>query len=190
MATSDDVRVTTELLWQTTVFFSVVAVALLLLLGRLVPRQRFATLKLRVVGASFFAWLIIWSAVVLVYWQSVYSFFFPAWLRWLLPLLMATGFATVSFFLWHLANRARRWPVVVFVLLGAALGPLTHVWAVVRGIVSKPPLLQGASPAAAIAVSAPEFALYYSAIVGLAVLSARVAEGRRRKSTAGVSGTA
>jgi hypothetical protein len=101
MAGPADVRVTTDLLWRTTVLFSVVAVALLPLLARLVPRQRFATL-----------------------------------------------------------------------------------------IVSKPPLLQGASPVAAIAVSAPEFALYFSAIVGLAVLSARVADRRRRRSTAGVSGAA
>jgi hypothetical protein len=190
MASPADVRVTTDLLWRTTALFCLVAVALLPLLGRLVPRQRFATLKVHVVGATFVAWLIIWSAMVLVYWHNVYSFFFPAWLRWPLPLLMAAGFATASFFLWHLANRARRWPVVVFVLLGATLGPLTHVWAVVRGIVSKPPLLQGASPVAAIAVSAPEFALYFPAIVGLAVLSARVADRRRRRSTAGVSGAA
>jgi hypothetical protein len=57
------------------------------------------------------------------------------------------------------------------------------VWAVFRGIVSKPPMLQGASPVAAVIVSVPEFALYFSIIICLATISARLIDYRPRCST-------
>ena len=176
MAEVETLRVTTSLLWRATLFFSIVVAALLPLVLKATSRERFETLKGHVVGAAFFVWLALWSVMVVVYWHDVYAYFFPASLRWFLPLFMATGFASASLMLWHLARRFRRWPAVAFVLLGAMLGPLTHLWAVLRGIVSKPPLLQGASPAAAVAVSAPEFAIYFIIILGLAVLSSRIAE--------------
>lgn len=176
MAEVETLRVTTSLLWRATLFFSIVVAALLPLVLKVISRERFETLNRHVVGAAFFVWLAIWSVMVVIYWHDVYAYFFPAWLRWPLPLFMATGFAAASQILWHLARRCRRWPAVVFVLLGAMLGPLTHLWAVLRGIVSKPPMLQGASPAAAVAVSAPEFAIYFIIILGLATLSSRIAE--------------
>ena len=182
MAEVETLRVTTSLLWRATLFFSIILAALMPLVLKATSRERFETLKRHVVGAAFFVWLAIWSVMVVNYWHDVYAYFFPAWLRWCLPLFMATGFAAASLLLWHLARRCRRWPAVVFVLLGAMLGPLTHLWAVLRGIVSKPPLLQGASPAAAVTVSAPEFAIYFIIILGLATLSSRIAEKCSRKS--------
>jgi hypothetical protein len=175
----DQVRVTTELLWRATALFSLITGGLLPLLARWVPRERFATLRTHLAGATFAVWFAIWSVMVIVFWDGVYAFFFPAWSRWLLPLVMAPGFAATSMVLWRLARRARRRSVLVFVLLGACLGPLTHAWAVFRGLVSKPPLLHGASRLAAIAVSLPEFALYFAAIVGLASLCATLGEHRR-----------
>ncbi|MBZ5586508.1 MAG: hypothetical protein LAQ30_30845, partial [Acidobacteriia bacterium] len=66
-----------------------------------------------------------------------------------------------------------------FVLLGAALGPLTHLWGLARGLMEKPPMLRGASPAAAVIVSAPEFAFYFGLIVLLAA-ALQKATGRER----------
>ena len=176
MAGAEGLRVTTSLLWRATIFLSVVAVAPLPLVIKWIPRERFADLKLHVVGATFLVWLAIWSVMVVTYWQSVYAYFFPAWLRWPLPLFMAIGFAAASLVLWYWACRFQRWPAVVFVFLGAVLGPLTHLWAVLRGIVTKPPLLQGASPVAAISISAPEFAIYFTIILCLAAISRSIAE--------------
>jgi hypothetical protein len=175
LAGAEGLRVTASLLWRATIILSVVAVAPLPLVVKLIPRERFADLKLHVVGATFFVWLCIWSVMVVFYWQGVYAYFFPAWLRWPLPLLMAMGFSAASLLLWHLACLFQRWPAVMFVFLGAMLGPLTHIWAVLRGIVTKPPLLQGASPAAAISISAPEFAIYFTIILCLAAVSRSMA---------------
>jgi hypothetical protein len=182
LAGVEGLRVTTSLLWRATIVLSLVAAALLPLVVRMVPRERFATLKTHVVGATFLVWLVLWSVMVVAYWQSVYSYFFPAWLRWPLPLLMATGFAAASWPLWHLARRFQRWPALAFVLLGAMLGPLTHTWAVLRGIVTKPPLLQGASPVAAVSISAPEFAIYFTIILCLAALSRSTSDRYGRRS--------
>jgi hypothetical protein len=173
LAGHEGLPVTTELLWRATVLLSVIAVAVLPLVAWLVPRRRFEALRLDLAGATFVVWFLIWSTMVLVYWGDVYSFFFPWWLRWPLPFLMASGYAGVSLLMFRVARCFPRWPAVAFVLLGASLGPLTHLVAVFRGIVEKPPLLRGASPVAAVIVSAPEFALYFSIIIGVAGLTAR-----------------
>jgi|WetSurMetagenome_2_1015567.scaffolds.fasta_scaffold52627_2 hypothetical protein len=183
MAGGEELRVTTTLLWRATFLLSMVAAALLPLVSKRIPRERFADLKVPVVGATFLVWLAIWSAMVVTYWDSVYVYFFPAWSRWPLPLLMGTGFAATSLILWHLAGLFRRWPAVAFVLLGGALGPVTHTWAVLRGIVTKPPMLQGASPVAAICISAPEFAIYFTIILFLAASARSVRERYSRRSS-------
>jgi hypothetical protein len=177
-------HVTSGVLWQGLLLLSLLAAALLPVAARLAPRLRFAALERRLVAATFVVWLAIWSVMAVVYWRSVYSYVFPAWSRWLLPLFMATGFAAAGWALFRIARRFRR-PAMAFVLLGGALGPLTHVWAVLRGIVSRPPVLRGASPVAAVLVSAPEFAIYFTVILGLACLSARVSAPGARRSRRG-----
>ena len=41
----------------------------------------------------------------------------------------------------------------------------SHVWAVYMGIVDKPPLLQGASPASAVFIAIFEFVFYFSGVL-------------------------
>lgn len=183
LAGAEGLRATTSLLWRATILLSVVAAALAPLVVKMVPRERFAKLKTHVVGATFLVWLAIWSVMVVAYWQSVYAYFFPAWSRWALPVFMAIGFAAASSVLWHLACRFERWPAVAFLLLGAMLGPVTHTWAVLRGIVMKPPLLQGASPVAAISISAPEFAIYFTIILYLAAIFRSISDRYGRRSS-------
>jgi hypothetical protein len=45
---------------------------------------------------------------------------------------------------------------------------VTHVWAVHLGIVDKPPMLQGASPVAAVVFAVFEFTLYWCIILSVA----------------------
>jgi hypothetical protein len=61
-------------------------------------------------------------------------------------------------------------PVLTYCLLSGVLGSLTHIWAVYRGIVSKPPMLQGASPLAAIVFAFFEYIFYWCTILILATV--------------------
>ena len=45
---------------------------------------------------------------------------------------------------------------------------ITHIWAIYRGILDKPPLLQGASPVAASIMPFFEFVFYWCIILGVA----------------------
>jgi len=58
--------------------------------------------------------------------------------------------------------------VLTFCLLGGVLGSLTHIWAVTRGIVTKPPMLQGASPLGAVVFAFFEYIFYWCTILLLA----------------------
>lgn len=160
--------VTTQLLWRAAILFAAIDVLVVGLVVRLVTPSRFHTLKPALFAAAFVVWAGIWFGVVSAFWESVYSYVFPAALRWFLPPIFGAAFALAALLVFSLAQRARRCSVVLFILLGACLGPITHVIAVLRGVVQKPPMLRGASPLAAIVVALPEFAFYWCLIVLLA----------------------
>jgi hypothetical protein len=102
---------------------------------------------------------------------------FPAWSRWLLPPAQALLGAAVTLIAVRIAERLRH-PVIAFCLLGGLWGSVAHVWAVYRGIMTKPPMLRGASPAAAVIFASFEFTLYYC-LITLAALAASRARSRR-----------
>ena len=58
--------------------------------------------------------------------------------------------------------------MVAFCVFGSLWGMVTHVWAVYRGIVDNPPMLQGTSPVAAVVAAVFEFMLYWCIILGVA----------------------
>ncbi len=161
--------VTTRILWLGAALLVALDVCVLPWVVHLIPRSRFVTLKSAVMISALAIWAGIWLVVVSLYWKPVYSFFFPDWSRWLLPLAFGAFFAVCARFLWLSAVRVRVHPVVAFVGLGSLLGPTTHLLAVWRGIVEVPPMLKGASPVAAIVVSAPEFAFYWCIVLLAAV---------------------
>jgi hypothetical protein len=68
--------------------------------------------------------------------------------------------------------------------LGVVWGVVPHTRAVFGGIVSKPPPLQGASPAPAVGIAFFEFTFYWCvmALGSLAVVRAAAAPRRRRTS--------
>ena len=166
-------HVTSRILWIATVCLAAIDAPLIWFLARVLRRERFLTLKWAAVIGAFAVWAGIWLWAVTTYWRAVYSCFFPAWTRWWLPFGYGVLFAAAALGMWAIAVRLRVHPVLSFVTLGAALGPITHTWAVYRGLLEKPPMLRGVNPAAAIVVSAPEFGFYWSVILVLAVLLAR-----------------
>jgi len=169
-----DRPVTDATLWSGAVALLAIDLALLPLVHRFVPTSRFIRLRHLLPIASAAFWTVLWLWVVATFWRSVYSFVFPEALRWLLPPAFGLLFALASLLLFRVALHANRYASLTFVLLGAVLGPLTHLVAVWRGVVTKPPLMSGASPVAAIAISFPEFALYWSAILLLALALSRI----------------
>jgi hypothetical protein len=58
--------------------------------------------------------------------------------------------------------------VLNYFIFGGLVGSLTHLWAIHRGILNKPPLLQGVSLVSALVLPFFEFIFYWSIILGLA----------------------
>lgn len=56
---------------------------------------------------------------------------------------------------------------------------ITHLWAVYRGIVDRPPMLQGADPVAAIVIAVFEFMFYWCIMLSVALLLRRGWESSR-----------
>lgn len=166
-----DFRVTTDLLWRGALLFALLDVALVSgLRWRLKPAFfRQLQWELLVVNALF--WFCLWFGVIGYFWESVYRYVFPDWTRWVMPFFQAGLSTLVAALAWRLANRSRLHPVLSFVLVGGAWGIVSHGWAVTRGIVDRPPPLQGASPVAAAVIAAFEFMFYGCLIlIGAAAL--------------------
>ena len=160
--------ITTGVLWRGAAVLAVIAAVCIAVLPRLVPAHLFPRLRAAIPAAAFTVWAGIWFGVLTFYWQPVYRHVFPASVRWFLPLIMGAGFAAAYALLFRLVVRVPRHPSQLFALLAGLLGPITHTWAVHRGIVERPPALRGASPVAAIVVSYPEFTIYACLTVLLA----------------------
>jgi hypothetical protein len=107
----------------------------------------------------------------------VYGYVLPPWSRWLLPPAQALLAGAVTVLVVRIADGLRH-PVIAFCLLGGLWGSLAHVWAVYRGIMTKPPMLRGASPVAAVIFAFFEFTLYFCLIVVVARLVRRASRGR------------
>jgi len=125
-------------------------------------------------GVALIVWMAIWFSVIAGFWVSVYRYVFPGWARWVVPFAIPVLDAGVALLLWRLAQflpgRSAAW----FCLFCGVWGSLTHVWAVSRGITEKPPMLQGASPIAAIVFAFFEYLLYFNVILALAALLQKI----------------
>lgn len=173
-------HVTTAVLLRGTLMFVILDVPLLYLLWRLVKPPAFAGLRhiLAVVAAIAYAIISTWA--VTYFWDRVYGYVFPSWSRWYLPAAQAVLTGALAWFAARAASRLRL-PVIAFCLLGGAWGVVSHVFAVFRGIVSRPPFLQGAHPAAAVLIAFFEFTFYWGVIALVSYLvsrAPRLATGR------------
>jgi hypothetical protein len=165
-----DIQITTELLIRGALGFALLdAIYIPLLIWR-VRRETFRGLKWPLVFAAALVWFGIWSWAIGNFWETAYAYVFPAWGKAWIPIIAFFAAGALALGLWALAMRSRWNPVLVYCLLGMALGSLTHIYAVVRGIVTKPPMLQGASPLAAVFIAFFEYGFYWCAILTLAVI--------------------
>jgi hypothetical protein len=166
----EGVKVTSEILWRTAILLAMIDVVLVLYLARFIPTPLFRQLKWRVITVTAIFWFLVWTAMVVFFWQPVYHYVFPAWARWYIPPVYAMLFALIALLFWWLALQFSGKPVITFIILGGLWGMGTHIWAIYRGILDKPPLLQDSSPVAASIMPVFEFVLYWCIILGIAML--------------------
>ena len=102
----------------------------------------------------------------------------------LIPPAYAPLFALVALLIWRLSLRGSPGPPVLnFCILGGLWGMVTHIWAITRGLLEKPPMLRAASPVAAAVMPFFEFMFYWCVI--LTVSSVLHRSRNRRKGSAG-----
>jgi hypothetical protein len=163
-----DFKITTALLYQAALVFALLDVIYIPLLAWRVSEEAFHRMKWSLVIAAALVWLGIWSWAIGNFWESVYSYVFPVRARIWVPWIAFGAASVVALGLWALATRIPGNPIITFCLIGGVLGCLTHIRAVYLGIVTKPPLLQGASPLAAVVMAFFEFMFYWCLILTLA----------------------
>jgi hypothetical protein len=163
-----DVKITTELLYRGALFFALVDAVYVPLLVWRVNKEAFRRMKWSLFIAAALVWYGIWSWAIGNFWDAVYSYVFPAWARTRIPWIAFAMAGIVALGLWMLALRLK-WNVILsYCLIGGLVGSLTHIWAVYRGIVANPPMLQGASPLAAVVIAFFEYMFYWCTILVLA----------------------
>jgi hypothetical protein len=166
-----DFKITTELLYKSTLVFALMDTIYVPLLVWRVREESFRRLRWNLVVAAAVIWFGIWSWAIGNFWETVYSYVFPTWAQTWVPWIAFFSAGAVAFLFWTLAIHSRLKPVPVYCLLSGILGSLTHAWAVTRGIVTRPPVLQGASPLGAIVIAFFEYIFYWCVILTLAALA-------------------
>lgn len=168
---------TSSLMWWSAVVTALIDAPLLaLLVGRVSP-ELFRRLKWPLTGAAFLVFAAIWFSVGSVaFWETVYSAIFPAWFRWLLPLIYGTLFALLALGFWGLSRRAARWQAVWFCVLGGLSSLAGHTIGASRGLF-KVPMLAQTSIASALTFGVFEFIFYFCVIVGIAWVLRRLFPG-------------
>jgi hypothetical protein len=162
MIASNDLKVTSEILWRGALLFAGIDLVFVTIIIRIVKPSELLKMKwtLVIVMAIFFTFLFGFITSFL-FWDSVYSYVFPSWARWIIPPFYGINFSVAGLFFWWIASRSPKGQVIIFCLLGGLWGVITHILAIHRGILDKPPMLIGASPFAALTIAAFEFIFYW-----------------------------
>ena len=109
--------ITSGLMWRAALVTMLIDAPLVLLIARGIPRARFVKLRWQLAGAAFIIFAVIWYTVgSLAYWDAVYHAIFPAWWRWLLPLIYGSLNAALALAFWRASLMAERWQAAWFIL--------------------------------------------------------------------------
>lgn len=163
-----DVKITTELLYKGALIFALMDAVYVPLLAWRIDEETFRNLKWSLAIAAAFVWYGIWRWAIGNYWQSVYAYLFPAWAQRWAPWIAFLLAGIVALGMWASALGLRWNAILSYCLLGGLIGSLTHIWAVYLGVVTKPPMLQGASPLGAVLLAFFEYVFYWCTILFLA----------------------
>ena len=175
MEPMSQVKVTTEVLLKGALLFAIIDAVFVTILARIIKPETLHKMKWRlvIIMVIFFAALF-GTLVSVVFWDPVYHLVFPVWARWIIPPFCGILFASFGLFAWWLSFRLNTNAVLNFCLLGGLWGIITHIWAVYRGILEKPPMLQGANPIAAVVIATFEFIFYWCVCLSISRLSLQI----------------
>lgn len=163
-----DIKITTEMLYQGALVFALMDIVFVALLMWRIKRDTFLALQNFLPLTAALIWLGIWGWAIGNFWETVYIYVFPKWGQAWIPIIAFFAAGVVAIGLWTLAIRNQPNHILVYTLLSGTLGSLTHIWAVCRGIVTKPPMLQVASPIGAVVIAFFEYIFYWCTILVLA----------------------
>lgn len=164
---NEDFIISTSILLVGAIIFALLDTVYISILVRRITPDFFAKLKWLLATFSGLIWFGIWKWVLSVFWDNVYVFVFPVWGRQWIPLLFGVLMASVTIGFWSIAMKTSDHPLLVFLLLSGFWGVLTHLWAIYRGILTKPPMLRGSSPFAALLIAFFEYIFYWCIITSL-----------------------
>lgn len=165
---------TSSLMWRTAAVAALLDAPIVALLAWRVSAELFRQLKWYLVGAAFLVFAGIWGVFgSFLYWDEVYSSVFPVWFHWLLPVIYGSLYALLALGFWVLSQRAARWQVLWFILLGGVVSLVGHTIGISRGLFNVPMLAQ-TSVASALTFGVFEFIFYFCIIVALASTAHRL----------------
>lgn len=165
-----DLRATSGLFWSSALAVAFLDTGLVLFLAWRIKPERFRQLGWELPVATALFWGSLWTCMLWWGWNWFYSYIFPGWARWVAP-AFGLVYAAIGWVLFELARRAPSNPLLNFCLLGGLEGFITHMWAVYGlGVIDHVPMLAGVSPASVIVFSVFEKILYWSIVLGTAVL--------------------
>ncbi len=162
-----DVKVTSQYLREGALIFALIDAIFVPLLAWKIQREWFHQLKWILVLITAIFWGTLWTFVISSFWETVYSYVFPAEIYWLIPLAMSLFFAALALLFRWLVLRLPGHVVINFCLMGGLTGIITHLWAISRGILDKPPMLQGAAPVAAVVIAFFEYIFYWCIVLSI-----------------------
>lgn len=165
-----DIKITTEMLYQGALIFALLDAVMIPLLIWRVKREIFHRMKWFIVIAASFTWFGIWTWAISNFWETFYSYVFSTWAQTWIPRIAFVGAGMVALGIWAFSVRVEWNNILTFCLTGGVIGILTHIWAVYRGAVSKPPMIQEASPLAAVVIAFFEYIFYWCVILTAAKL--------------------
>lgn len=162
--------------------FAVIDAVFVLLLAWRIGSAAFRNMKWPLAFTSAVFWFALFITVMSwIFWEPVYHYVFPSWARWLVPPVYGVLFGGVSILFWWLALRIPGNVVVNYCILGGLWGMITHIWGIHRGLLDKPPMLQGVSPLSASVMPIFEFIFYWCIILSVASLFYRLRRRRRSR---------
>jgi len=162
MIISDEIKVTTEILQKGALLFALADIVYILILSKFIKSGDLIKMKWYLVSVMGIFFFFLFGIVVsIIFWGSVYSYVFPAWARWIIPPLYGLLFSMAGLLFWWISSKFTKGRLIIFCLLGGFWCIITHIMAIYRGILEKPPMLKGAGPGSALTIAAFEFIFYW-----------------------------
>ena len=163
-----EIRLTSRHVWLSTVLCGGVSFLLLVPLLLVIKDDALRRSALPVAGSSALFWGIVAVVAVLRFWELYYGYFYPRWVRWLVPLDFLL-YGAIGLGLWWLALRLPGPVVLTFVWLGGVEGVAEHVVGILGfRILDRVPWLHGLAPVPILIFSFFEYVLYWTLVAWLA----------------------